>query len=116
MGVIDSLRHAITQSVTGREKLDLLKQLVQLKPLLAPNGKPSKLNVMQHAQVRTPEFKAWFGDFEQANQPPVTITELAGDEIQGLTPKEVRENTKQFIDDLIANLIAETGTDTLRNT
>jgi hypothetical protein len=34
------------------------------KPLLAPNGKPSNLNAMQHAQVRTPEFKAWFGDWE----------------------------------------------------
>ena len=32
--------------------------------LLAPNGKPSKLNEQQHAQVRTKEFKAWFGDWE----------------------------------------------------
>lgn len=32
--------------------------------LLAPNGKPSNLNAMQYAQVRTPEFKAWFGDWE----------------------------------------------------
>ena len=32
--------------------------------LLAPNGKPSNLNPMQHAQVRTPEFKEWFGDWE----------------------------------------------------
>jgi hypothetical protein len=31
---------------------------------LAPNGKPSNLNPTQHAQVRTPEFKAWFGDWE----------------------------------------------------
>ena len=31
--------------------------------LKAPNGKPSNLNAMQHAQVRTPEFKAWFGDW-----------------------------------------------------
>jgi hypothetical protein len=31
---------------------------------LAPNGKPSNLNAMQYAQVRTPEFKAWFGDWE----------------------------------------------------
>jgi len=37
-------------------------------PLLAPNGLPSKLNAMQHAQVRTPEFKAWFGDFDKAYQ------------------------------------------------
>jgi predicted RNA methylase len=27
---------------------------------LAPNGKPSNLNAVQYAQVRTPEFKAWF--------------------------------------------------------
>ena len=32
--------------------------------LKAPNGKPSNLNAMQHAQVRTPAFKAWFGDWE----------------------------------------------------
>jgi hypothetical protein len=31
---------------------------------LAPNGKPSKLNAKQYEQVRTPEFKAWFGDWE----------------------------------------------------
>ena len=32
--------------------------------LLAPNGKPSKLNPIQYAQVRSPEFKEWFGDWE----------------------------------------------------
>lgn len=32
--------------------------------LLAPNGKPSNLNVKQYALVRTPEFKAWFGDWD----------------------------------------------------
>jgi ADP-Ribosyltransferase in polyvalent proteins len=31
---------------------------------LAPNGKPSKLNAKQYEQVRTPEFKNWFGDWE----------------------------------------------------
>ena len=35
--------------------------------LKAPNGKPSNLNAMQHAQVRTPAFKAWFGDWEKDN-------------------------------------------------
>ena len=33
--------------------------------LQAPNGKPSKLSTEQHAQVRTPEFKTWFGDWEK---------------------------------------------------
>lgn len=32
---------------------------------LAPNGKPSNLSEQQWLQVRTPEFKAWFGDWEQ---------------------------------------------------
>jgi hypothetical protein len=35
--------------------------------LLAPNGKPSKLNRVQWAQVRTDNFKAWFGDWENDN-------------------------------------------------
>ena len=30
----------------------------------APNGKPSNLNDKQWEQVRTPEFKKWFGDWE----------------------------------------------------
>ena len=32
--------------------------------LKAPNGKPSNLNERQWLQVRTPNFKAWFGDWE----------------------------------------------------
>lgn len=32
--------------------------------LLAPNGKLSKLTPEQYRLVRTPEFKAWFGDWE----------------------------------------------------
>ena len=31
---------------------------------LAPNGKPSNLNQEQYDIVRTPEFKNWFGDWE----------------------------------------------------
>ena len=34
--------------------------------LKAPNGQPSKLNERQWVQVRTPAFKAWFGDWEVA--------------------------------------------------
>ena len=32
--------------------------------LIAPNGKPSNLTAEQYKLVRTPEFKAWFGDWE----------------------------------------------------
>jgi hypothetical protein len=38
----------------------------QTDTLLAPNGKPSKLTHEQWHLVRTPEFKAWFGDWERA--------------------------------------------------
>ena len=31
----------------------------------APNGQPTKLTEQQWLQVRTPEFKAWFGDWEK---------------------------------------------------
>lgn len=34
--------------------------------LLAPNGKPSNLNEYQWKQVRTENFKRWFGEFEYA--------------------------------------------------
>ena len=33
--------------------------------LLAPNGKQSNLTPKQYKLVRTPEFKAWFGDWEK---------------------------------------------------
>jgi hypothetical protein len=32
--------------------------------MIAPNGKPSNLSPQQYELVRTPEFKAWFGDWE----------------------------------------------------
>ena len=32
--------------------------------LIAPNGNPTKLTPEQYKLVRTPEFKAWFGDWE----------------------------------------------------
>ena len=34
------------------------------KELLAPNGKPSNLTAEQYKLVRKPEFKKWFGDWE----------------------------------------------------
>ncbi|CAB4124912.1 NAT_SF domain containing protein [uncultured Caudovirales phage] len=41
--------------------------LNQTSVLLAPNGNPSNLSAAHHALVRTPEFKAWFGDWEAGN-------------------------------------------------
>lgn len=46
----------------GPGQLELLESYAA--KLLAPNGKPSNLTPGQWSQVRTPEFKAWFGDWE----------------------------------------------------
>lgn len=50
------------------QKLDeysaLKKPQFQKAKRLAPNGSPSNLNERQYNQVRTPEFKKWFGDWE----------------------------------------------------
>jgi GNAT superfamily N-acetyltransferase len=46
------------------EKLDKSKYADGGEVLLAPNGKPSNLTPEQYKLVRTPEFKVWFGDWE----------------------------------------------------
>ena len=56
----------------GSEREQFNEELQKLKPgvqasvgsRLAPNGKPSNLTEQQYNQVRTPEFKNWFGDWE----------------------------------------------------
>ena len=65
--------------------------------------------------VRTPRFKAWFGDWEQSNQSPVKAIILTGSEIGGQTPKEARTDAKKFVGNLIRALLEKTGTDTLLN-
>jgi len=56
--------------VTEADVAKVLGKPAEIKrstPRLAPNGKPSNLDDRQWAQVRTPEFKAWFGDWEKGN-------------------------------------------------
>jgi hypothetical protein len=71
LGWVDSDLHPKIQAVNAdfaaRYGWDKARQarVGQDGQLLAPNGKPSKLNAAQHAAVRTPEFKAWFGDWEK---------------------------------------------------
>ena len=59
LAVTSMRRESKTSERTARKETAFSKE-----KLLAPNGKPSNLNPMQHAQVRTPEFKEWFGDWE----------------------------------------------------
>jgi len=53
--------------------------LFSTKRRLAPNGKPSNLTEEQWLQVRTPEFKAWFGDWEKHAQAENPVGSLWSD-------------------------------------
>lgn len=58
---------------------------------LAPNGKPSKLNEKQYAQVRTPQFKAWFGDWEKYATQPGGVWNDANGEVSKVVDPETGE-------------------------
>jgi 8-oxo-dGTP pyrophosphatase MutT (NUDIX family) len=47
--------------------------------LLAPNGKPSRLNEEQYELVRKPEFKAWFGDWENESTNASKVVDSNGE-------------------------------------
>lgn len=47
--------------------------------LLAPNGKKSNLNEEQYKLVRTPEFKAWFGDWQNDPQNASKVVDENGE-------------------------------------
>mgnify|MGYP000064125456 CR=1 FL=1 len=57
---------------------------------LAPNGRPSNLNATQYEQVRTPEFKAWFGDWENDPENASKVVDENGE------PLVVYHGTKQI--------------------
>ena len=47
--------------------------------LLAPNGKPSNLTPEQYKLVRKPEFKAWFGDWENSPETSSKVVDENGE-------------------------------------
>ena len=47
--------------------------------LIAPNGKPSNLTPEQYKLVRTPEFKAWFGDWENSPENASKVVDENGE-------------------------------------
>lgn len=60
----------------------------------APNGQPTKLNEKQWAQVRTANFKKWFGDWEKASR----IEKLKKSKPIEITGQEIKpsEDIKQY--------------------
>jgi hypothetical protein len=116
--VSDNNQYSVTDLVQNEQQKHLKiadKVIAEHGHLIAPNGEKSNLNKQQWAQVRTPQFKAWFGDFEQTNQEPVPVTEITGAEITGATPTETRNNAKAYIEELIASLVELNGNSNIHN-
>ena len=59
--------------------------------LLAPNGKPSNLTPEQYKLVRTPEFKAWFGDWEKDSENASKVVDENGEPIVRAKPLFYKE-------------------------
>jgi hypothetical protein len=66
----------------------------------APNGNPTKLNERQWVQVRTPAFKAWFGDWEK----------FAG--MKGGVWSDANKEVSKVVDENGEPLVVYHGTDT----
>ena len=62
--------------------------------LLAPNGQPSNLPPSQYALVRTPAFKAWFGDWEKLAR---VRAEDSG--IDDVTLANLEKNVSKIVDE-----------------
>jgi hypothetical protein len=50
-----------------------------MSKLLAPNGKPSNLTPEQYKLVRTPEFKAWFGNWIDSPETASKVVDTNGE-------------------------------------
>ena len=60
--------------------------------LLAPNGKPSNLTERQYAQVRTKEFKDWFGDWENDPSNASKVVDENGEPLVVYRAGEINED------------------------
>ncbi|XHR29915.1 MAG: hypothetical protein ACFUZC_05040 [Chthoniobacteraceae bacterium] len=83
--------------------------------LLAPNGKPSRLTPEEWAVARTPEFKAWFGDWEalaQAKMPRKASTLVeAKNEAKQLVNRPLPNETYGMTATVSGNTVAKMGSE-----
>ncbi|WMW72933.1 PLxRFG domain-containing protein [Acinetobacter bereziniae] len=65
-----ALSERMVNQIKQQSSLDTVRQKYQgtSQWMTAPNGEKSNLNEQQWLQVRTPEFKKWFGDWENDAQ------------------------------------------------
>jgi SAM-dependent methyltransferase len=86
----DILGDVWTKAVDKSNKSNIKFSKAKSQQRLAPNGKPSNLNAVQYEQVRTPEFKEWFGDWENDPENASKVVDENGE------PLVVYHGTKQI--------------------
>jgi hypothetical protein len=74
-----------------------LEYLNESSKLLAPNGKPSNLNPMQYKQVRTKEFKRFFGDWENDPKNSSKIIDENGEPLPVMHGTYIKDDFSKFI-------------------
>ena len=69
------------KKITAFIKSDSADKIISFEQggLIAPNGKPSNLTPEQYKLVRTPEFKAWFGDWENSPENSSQVIDSNGE-------------------------------------
>lgn len=65
--------------IVTKEEFDKFYQDRKKSLKLAPNGRKSNLNSIQWDLVRTPEFKAWFGDWETSPESASKVLDVNGE-------------------------------------
>lgn len=73
--------------------------------LLAPNGKRSNLTLEQYKLVRTPEFKAWFGDWEK-----LELTKINDSGIDEVSLKKIQDTVSKIVDENFEPKVVYHGT------
>lgn len=86
-------REAYENGSKALYKLYNRKEPVINEPYLAPNGELSELNSMQWKQSRTPEFKNWFGDWQNDPKNASKIVDENGE------PKVVYHGTMSNVEE-----------------
>ena len=71
---------------------------------LAPNGKPSNLTPKQYKLVRTPEFKAWFGDWEK-----LTYAKMKDSAMDDVTMGNLSKDVSKVVDENGEPLVLHRG-------
>jgi 8-oxo-dGTP pyrophosphatase MutT (NUDIX family) len=82
-----------------------------MNQFLAPNGKPSNLTPEQYKLVRSPEFKAWFGDWEN-----LAFTKINDSGIDEISLKRLEDGVSKVFDSNGEPLPVYHGTDNDFNT